>query len=285
MPGTQDSKDAVSPVVDAARRVAVVIPAKDEAERIAATVRSARAIPHVDLVLVVDDGSTDDTQDRARQAGAVVIRHAHNRGKAAAMETGSAVVAMRDAEDDPSRLLLFIDADLGDTAVNAAPLVEPVWEGKTDMSIALLPPQQGAGGRGIVVGLARRGIHRLTGWVAMQPLSGMRCLTREAFEAALPLARGWGVETGLTIDLLSQGFRVLEVPCALRHRASTNNLRGQMHRAGQYRDVWLALSVRNVKRLGRKAPKPTDAKLPDAKLTDAKPTDPKPADPKPSSDS
>src|SRR5690625_6235304 len=76
------------------QRVAVVIPAKDERERIAATVRAARAIPHVDLVVVVDDGSEDDTQDVARSAGAVVIRHSLNRGKASAMETGASVVAI-----------------------------------------------------------------------------------------------------------------------------------------------------------------------------------------------
>ena len=69
-------------------RVAVVIPAKDEAERIAATVTAAASIPGVDLVVVVDDGSADTTQHLARDAGAVVVRHQRNRGKAAAMETG-----------------------------------------------------------------------------------------------------------------------------------------------------------------------------------------------------
>jgi len=229
------------------QRVAVIIPAKDESRRIAATVRSARAIPHVDLVLVVDDGSVDNTQDVAREAGAVVVRHSHNRGKAAAMETGAAIVAMRDTDDRPARLLLFIDGDLGDTAVNTASLVPPVFERAVDMSIALLPPQPGAGGRGIVVGAARRAIASLTGWTPAQPLSGMRCLTREAFEAATPLARGWGVETGMTIDLLRQGFVAVEVPCDLRHRPSGTDLRGQLHRAAQYRDVTLAVSSRRVR--------------------------------------
>ncbi|MCF4120643.1 glycosyltransferase family 2 protein [Antribacter sp. KLBMP9083] len=230
-----------------AQRVAVIIPAKDEAERIAATVRSARAIPHVDLVLVVDDGSEDKTQHVARDAGAVVVRHSHNRGKAAAMETGAAVVAMRDADGRPPRLLLFIDGDLGDTAVNTAPLVRPVREGVADVAIALLPKQAGAGGRGIVVGAARRAIESMTGWSPTQPLSGMRCLTREAFEAATPLARGWGVETGMTIDLLRRGYVAVEVPCDLKHRASANDLKGQMHRAAQYRDVMLAVGARRAR--------------------------------------
>jgi hypothetical protein len=229
------------------QRVAAVIPAKDEAERIAATVRSARAIPHVDLVLVVDDGSEDDTQHVARAAGAVVVRHSHNRGKAAAMETGAAVVAMRDADGRPPRLLMFIDGDLGDTAVNTAPLVRPVREGVADLAIALLPKQAGAGGRGIVVGAARRAIEAMTGWSPSQPLSGMRCLTREAFEAATPLARGWGVETGMTIDLLRKGYVAVEVPCDLKHRASSNDLKGQIHRAAQYRDVLLAVNARKMR--------------------------------------
>ncbi|MHB1289295.1 glycosyltransferase, partial [Georgenia sp.] len=219
------------------QRVAVLIPAKDEVDRIAATVRAARAIPHVDLVLVVDDGSEDGTQHAARTAGAVVVRHSVNRGKASAMETGASVVAMRDVAGRPPRLLLFLDADLGETAVATAPLVSPVLEGRADCTIAVLPPQPGAGGRGIVTGLARRSIARATGWSPTQPLSGQRCLTRAAFEAATPLARGWGVEAGMTIDLLVAGLTVQEVPCDLRHRPSGTDLAGQLHRSAQYRDV------------------------------------------------
>ena len=134
------------------QRVAVVIPAKDEAERIATTVRACRSIPRVDLVIVVDDGSTDGTQDHARAAGAVTVRHSVSRGKASAMETGASVVAMRDYSDGPARLLLFIDADLGDSAASCAELVPPVVDGVADMSIAVPPKQSGAGGRGRVTG-------------------------------------------------------------------------------------------------------------------------------------
>jgi glycosyltransferase involved in cell wall biosynthesis len=231
-------------------RVAAVIPAKDEAHRIGATVRSALTIPGVDLVLVVDDGSSDATAELATDAGAEVVSHPVNRGKAAAMETGAAAVAARERGDQATpRALLFIDGDLADTAANTAALTGPVLAGRADMTIAILPRQSTAGGgRGLVVNLSRRGIVRATGWTPTQPLSGMRCLTREAFEAARPLATGWGVETALTIDLLRAGFRVVEVPCDLQHRVSGRDLRAHLHRAGQYRDVARALAVRRFRR-------------------------------------
>lgn len=229
--------------------VAVVIPAKNEAERIAATVLSAHAIAEVDLVVVVDDGSTDETAAAARAAGAQVELHDRNRGKAAAMQTGAAAVSVLDTgvQQASPRVLLFVDADLADSAARCAPLVGPVLAGTADMTIALLPRQhQVAGGRGRVVDLARTGISRATGWTATQPLSGIRCLSRPAYAAALPLATGWGVETALTIDLLRQGFRVEEVPCELFHRVTGDDLAGRLHRAAQYRDVARALLARGL---------------------------------------
>ena len=224
--------------------VAVVIPAKDEAARVATTVRAAARIPGVDLIVVVDDGSADDTARVAADAGARVIAHPRNRGKAAAMETGAAAVAAADDPRDP-RLLLFLDADLEDSAAAAAPLVPPVRDGEADMSIAILPVQRTAGGgHGFVVRAARTGIARATGFSATQPLSGQRCLTRPAFEAARPLAAGFGVETALTIDLLRAGLRVREVECDLHHRVTGTDLRGQLHRFKQYVHVQRALLAR-----------------------------------------
>lgn len=230
-----------------------MIPAKDEAARIAATVRAAGAIVGVDLVVVVDDGSGDATGRLAADAGAVVVRHPRNRGKAAAMESGAAEVERREVTEEQSspRALLFVDADLEESASATAGLTTPVLTDAADMTIAVLPPQrQAGGGHGFVVRLARDGIRRATGFVATQPLSGMRCLTREAFEAARPLASGWGVEVGLTIDVLRAGYRLEEVPCDLHHRVTGRDLRAQLHRAAQYRDVARALMVRRFRARG-----------------------------------
>ena len=234
--------------------VAAIIAAKNEAARIVATVTAARGIDGVDEVIVVDDGSSDATARLAAEAGALVISHPRNRGKAAAMATGARAAADLDlrvrAASGRARDLLFIDADLAESAAKLGVLVVPVASRAADMTIAVLPPQERAGGgHGFVVRLARKGIRRHSGWTAAQPLSGMRCLSREAFDAALPLARGWGVEVGLTIDVLGAGLRVLEVPCELHHRVTGADWRGQLHRARQYRDVWLALADRRVRAL------------------------------------
>jgi hypothetical protein len=114
------------------------------------------------------------------------------------------------------------------------------------MTIAVLPPAPG-GGHGFVVRLATEGIVKATGWTPTQPLSGQRCITRELFDAVQPLARGFGVETGLTIDALWQGARVLECPVPITHRVTGTSLRHQVHRARQYRDVWFALSDRRLR--------------------------------------
>jgi hypothetical protein len=231
--------------------VAVVIPARNESDRIGATVKAAASLPGVDTVVVVDDGSADDTAAAAEAAGAAVMRHPRNRGKAAAMETGAEAVRLLEAGQGgveqhwaAPHHLLFLDGDLAESAAEAAPLMTPVRDGQADMTIAVFSHRVKQGGHGFVMGLSGSGIERATGWRPAQPLNGQRCLTRAAFDAATPLAPGWGVETGLTIDLLRQGLRVVEVEVPLAHRATGGDWRAQLHRAHQLVDVARALAVR-----------------------------------------
>jgi len=258
--------------------IAVVIPARNESDRIAATVTAAAGLPGVDIVVVVDDGSDDGTAAAAERAGAAVMRHSRNRGKAAAMETGAEAIRLLEAggangasgarQDAAAgagsangrarpRHLLFLDADLAETAAEAAPLAEPVRSGQADMTIAVFSNQVRRGGHGLVVGLSGSGIERATGWRPAQPLNGQRCLTRAAFEAARPLAAGWGAETGLTIDLLRRGMRVTEVEVPLAHRATGTDWRSQLHRARQLADVARALAARQA---GPRAARPRAAR-------------------------
>jgi glycosyltransferase involved in cell wall biosynthesis len=99
------------------RRVIAVVPAFEEGPRIAAVVTAA--LGHLPVV-VVDDGSTDDTADRAAAAGAVVVRQVPNQGKGAALREGfryalehgaDAVVTLdADGQHDPDEIPAFIAA-------------------------------------------------------------------------------------------------------------------------------------------------------------------------------
>jgi glycosyltransferase involved in cell wall biosynthesis len=243
--------------------VAIVIPARNESDRIGATVTAAVQLPGADLVVVVDDGSHDGTARIAEQAGAVVVRHARGRGKAAAMRTGAEAVARIESGDEAPgngrgapRHLLFLDADLAGTAGAAEPLIEPVRSGRADVTIAVFRDRVRRGGHGFVVRLSGAGIERATGWRPTQPLNGQRCLTRAAFTAALPLAAGFGVETGMTIDLLRQGLRVAEVEVPMAHRATGRDWHSQLHRARQFAEIAWAVAARHPVRRARVSARP-----------------------------
>jgi polyisoprenyl-phosphate glycosyltransferase len=88
----------------AKKNVSVIIAAFNEQDTVATVVHEYRKHPRVSEVIVVSDGSTDRTAQRAREAGAIVIEFAENKGKGDAMAAG-----VERAEHD---LLLFSDADL-----------------------------------------------------------------------------------------------------------------------------------------------------------------------------
>ena len=222
--------------------VAAIVPAKDEADRVAATVTALLALDTVDLVIVVDDGSTDATAAVAADAEALVVRHPANRGKAAALETGVARLLEEETRtgSDP-HVLLFADADLGASAANLEPLLLPVLAGSADLTVANIPRSASSLGAGRVVRLARGQIEAMTGRTIEQPLNAM---TRETFADATPLAGGWGVEAAMLVDVLRAGRRVVEVPVELTHRRTGNDLAGRLHRAKQLRDVSTALLAR-----------------------------------------
>lgn len=216
--------------------VIALIPARNEADRIGDTVRAALAIADVDRVLVVDDGSTDETSSIARSAGAEVVRLERNAGKGGALNTG--LYRVRDDAD----ILLLLDADLGATASEGAMLLGPVLAGDADMTVGVLPKPPGSGGFGLVKGLARLGIRRLGGgFEATAPISGQRALSRAAWQAATPFAAGYGAEVALTVRALRAGLRVVEVPVEMTHAATGKDVAGFTHRGRQFVQIAAAL--------------------------------------------
>ena len=213
------------------KRVVALVAARDEADRIGETVTALRALEPVAEVVVVDDGSRDETAPRSLAAGASVLRLDRARGKGRALE--GALTRLRDRAAD---VWLLADGDLAATAASLDAVLAPVLAGEADLAIATFPPGQ-AGGFGLVKRAARHAIRLGSGLDVREPLSGQRALTAEALDAVRPLARGFGVETAMTIDAVRAGLRVLEVPAELGHRPTFRDVRGFAHRGRQGWDI------------------------------------------------
>ncbi len=220
--------------------VSVIIPAFNEEDRIGDTLQAIKSLEGIDQVIVVDDGSTDGTAQAAEKAGADVLRLPANLGKGGAMNAGSRAAC--------GEVLLFLDADLGDSAGEASKLLGPVLADDADMTIARFPEVPGKGGGfGLAVGLARLGIRELTGRTMQSPLSGQRAMKREVWKRVGGIAPGFGAEVALTIDALRGGFRVLEVPAEMTHRVTGSDWNGIRHRARQFVDIARALVQRRTR--------------------------------------
>lgn len=213
--------------------VIALVAAKNQADTVADTVVGLWRIAGIDRILVVDDGSTDATAATALAAGARVLRLRDNVGKGGAVAAGAAATPEAWA-------YLLVDADVGDTASGAAPLLDPVLAGEADMTIGVLPPAGAGRGFGKVRELAAMGIRRATGRPVRAPLSGQRVVLGSLLRRLDPAPR-FGLETGLTIDALRDGARVTEIPVVMSHREWGRGPRGLIHRARQGADIARAL--------------------------------------------
>ncbi|RMH84866.1 glycosyltransferase family 2 protein [Pseudomonas sp. AOB-7] len=180
--------------------IAAVVPAFNEAQRIGAVV--AALVPRVDEVIVVDDGSRDDTAAIAEAAGARVLRQASNQGYIAALRRG--IAAAR------AEVIVTLDADGEMPLDSIAALVAPIREGRADMV-------QGRRNR------VPRPSERLLTWLAAlrgavgDSGTGMRAIRRDLAQR-LEL-RGACICGTLALEVLAKGGRIAEVPIHL-HRVN-----------------------------------------------------------------
>ncbi len=239
MDRTIDSADDESP---RARTAAVLVAAYDEAERLGATLGAlAEAFPGSAL-WVADDGSRDATGEIARTAGARVVRLERMVGKGEAM-TLAAREALAAHPPGEGGVFVLCDGDLGASAGRLGPLAQAVASGQGELAVAVFSRRTG-GGLGVTVGFARWAIRRGCGVCARAPISGQRALSREALAGVLPLAHGYGMEVGMTIDAVRAGRRLVELELDLSHRATGRSLGGFLHRSGQLLDIARAYAAR-----------------------------------------
>jgi hypothetical protein len=215
----------------------ILVAARDEAERIAETVRALhREFPGAEL-LVVDGASEDETAELAEEAGAVVLRLGR-RGKGEALSAGE-----RAAGPGP---LLLVDADLrGD--------IRPLAGRDGDLVVAAFARKQG-GGFGLAKSLGRALIRLRTGRTVREPLSGQRFVSARARTALFPLAPGFGCEIRMTIDAFRAGLQVEEMELDLEHRATGRDPAGFLHRGSQLVDAVIATGPLALNHRGLRLP-------------------------------
>jgi glycosyltransferase involved in cell wall biosynthesis len=212
--------------------LAAVVAARNEADRIGATVAALREAFPAAAIWVADDASEDGTAELAMAAGAQVVSRGKPHGKGA--NVAAAVAAALSAEPPPE-LFLLCDGDLGASAGRLGPLVAAVEAGECDLAVASFRRRVG-GGFGLALGFARWAIHSLSGARTAAPISGQRALRAETLRAALPFAKGFGMEIGMTVDATRAGYRLGEYEIDLEHRATGRDAAGFAHRAVQLRD-------------------------------------------------
>jgi glycosyltransferase involved in cell wall biosynthesis len=184
-------------------RTMLVIPAFNEATRVGEVIESVRrSYPHV---VVVDDGSSDQTATVARQAGAFVLRHVVNRGQGAALQTGITFALRRGAD-----YIVTFDADGQHRISDIAALLEPIVTGEVEIALGSrfmgkavrIPPL-----RRLVLSLAVLFTRVVSGVVVTDAHNGLRAFSRRA-AAGIDIRNDRMAHASELIDII----RALDLP-------------------------------------------------------------------------
>ncbi len=198
------------------KKFVIIIPAYNEAGRISSTIASTRKVTDADI-LVVDDGSKDDTADEARQAGAVVLTLPFNLGYGGALQTGYKYALRKEY-----KYAIQMDADGQHDPAYILPLLEDVRSDKVDMAIGSRFLGEGdyrpTTMKKIGIVFFRTIASAITGQKITDPTSGFQALNRKAMKfyasAAYPVDFP---DTDVLVMLHKKGVRFQEVPVRMNH--------------------------------------------------------------------
>jgi glycosyltransferase involved in cell wall biosynthesis len=194
-------------------RVIVVLPAYNEGRVIAHVVAELRE--HWPEVVVVDDGSADDTAGQARGAGAFVVRHAVNRGQGAALQTGITLALRRGAS-----CIVTFDSDGQHRAEDVGRLVAPIAGGIADVALGTrFAGAQAAvpAGRRLLLRAATRFTRLVSRVDVSDAHNGLRALSRRA-ALGIAITMDRKAHASELIDQVRRGgFVFVEVPVTVRY--------------------------------------------------------------------
>ena len=192
------------------KKVSVIIPAYNEEETVAKVVGVVKKATYVDEIIVVNDGSSDQTESEAIKAGAKVINHETNKGKGEALKTG-----YKQSECD---IIAFIDADIHNlTSAKVESMIKPILEGKTDITKTKFSRASGR----VTELTAKPLLNFFFPEISFeQPLSGQFAARKEVLKK-INFESDYGVDVGIVIDADVLGISIMEVDIgAIEHDMS-----------------------------------------------------------------
>lgn len=211
--------------------ISIIMPAYNEANKIKNTLENIYSIEEIDEIIVVDDGSSDNTSEIVSTIESKKIKLfklEQNKGKGYALNYGLNI-AMENAD-----IIGFLDADLGSSSKEVKKLIDSILNNEADVIIAKFPPAKKKGGLGFVKGLAKKSVLEMTGKELDATLSGQRLFKKEVLNKFDEIPFGYGVEVGMTIDILKYGYTIKEVLVNMTHSETGRDLKGFIHRGKQY---------------------------------------------------
>ena len=192
------------------QKVSVIIPAYNEEETVAKVIGVVKKVSFVDEIIVVNDGSSDNTEKEATEAGAIVINHETNKGKGEALYTG-----YKEAECD---IIAFIDADIFNlTSAKVEAMIKPILDGKTDITKTKFSRASGR----VTELTAKPLLNFFFPEISFeQPLSGQFAARKEVLKK-INFEKDYGVDVGIVIDADVLGISITEVDIgAIEHDMS-----------------------------------------------------------------
>ncbi len=212
-------------------KILALIPAFDESVRVADVVTGARA--HLP-VLVVDDGSADDTAARAEKAGATVLRQVPNQGKGVALRA-----AFRQASDEGYEAVLTLDADGQHDPAEIPKFLDAYAERHADLIIGARDFHQIPPVRRVANTLGRWSLSWALGQPVRDNQSGYRLISRRLVEATLTSREsGFEFEVEMIVTCVEQGYVLDWVPIRTIYAGESSHINPVHHVVNYLRVVW-----------------------------------------------
>lgn len=196
--------------------ISIILPAKDEAEGLSRTLPAIRAqLPDAE-VIVVDDGSTDDTARIAREQGASVLSSPYSMGNGAAIKRGTRAAS--------GQILVFMDADGQHDPAHIPLLLARLEEGH-DMAVgARVRGGQASASRGVANAIYNHLASWMTGHRILDLTSGFRAVRADKFREFLHLLpNGFSYPTTSTMAFFRSAYPVAYVPVQVSPRVGTSS--------------------------------------------------------------